>query len=495
MKTLLGWTIALHRWLGVGFCAVFVIWFASGTVMVFHRMPDYPDTERRARLAPLVAEDVEVDPATALTAAGLADYPQRAHLTTYGARPVYRFLTNRGWHTVFADDGTLLTPLTPEDATAVAADAFPEHRVTARFDRTIGEPDQWTIGAPFRLTGPLHIVSLGNAAATEVYVASATGEITLTTDRARRVWAYAGPVLHWFYFRPLRVEGRLWTALIVYGSLLGLVLCLSGLIVGVVRVSLRRRFRRGSSISPHRGWLKWHHYAGLVFGVTTFTFLLSGLLSMVPWNWSPGNVPEPQQVLAIRGGRINVDRFEVGPAAALREFQREFPTHEIELRQFLGAPFYLAYAHDGRPPRSLLVSAIAGSEVQVGELFNAEELLEAARAAMPDAAPIEAHWMTEYDAYYYARAGEKRLPALRVKFSDPEQTWLYLDAHDGSLVQRELRRTRLERWVYHGLHSLDFPSFYQTWWAWYPTMLLLSLGGLLLSATAVVLGWKVLRRA
>jgi hypothetical protein len=494
MKKLLGWVIVLHRWMGVVFCLIFLVWFASGIVMVYHRMPEYPAEERLARLAPLAADDIVVDPSKALTAAGLAEYPQRAQLTTYGARPVYRFLTNRGWHTVFADDGAVLQPLTAADAVGVAGDAFPEHRDTARHRATITEPDQWTIGSPFVLTGPLHIVELGDDAGTDVYVASSTGEIELTTDRARRFWGYAGPVLHWFYFRPLRVEGGLWYGLIVYGSLLGLVLCLSGLIVGVVRVSLRRRYRQGTAISPYAGWLRWHHYAGLVFGVLTFTFLFSGLLSMVPWDWSPGNIPDPQQVLAIRGGRINVDRFEVPPADALREFEREFPTREIEFRQFLGAPFYLAYAPDVRPARSLLVSAIGG-EPQVGELFNAEELLDAARAAMPEASPTEAHWMSEYDAYYYAKAGEKRLPALRVKFNDPDETWLYLDAHDGGLVQREVRRTRLERWIYHGLHSLDFPRFYQAAWAWYPAIVLLSLGGVLLSITAVVLSVRVLRRA
>jgi hypothetical protein len=494
MKRLLAWIILFHRWTGVVFCLIFLVWFASGLVMVYHRMPEYTAEERLAHLAPLAAEDVLVDPSTALTAAGLAEYPQRAQLTTYGSRPVYRFLTNRGWHTVFADDGTVLERLTPEDAVGVAGDAFPGYRATARHGTTLSEPDQWTIGSPFRLTGPLHVVELGDAADTEVYVASATGEIALTTDRARRFWGYAGPVLHWFYFRPLRIQGGLWYGLIVYGSMLGLVLCLSGLIVGVVRVSLRRRYRQGTTMSPYVGWLRWHHYAGLVFGVVTFTFLFSGLLSMVPWDWSPGNVPEPQQVLAIRGGRINVDRFDVAPAAALSEFQREFPAREIEFRQFLGAPFYLAYAPEGRPPRSLLVSAIGG-EPQVGELFNAEELLEAARAAMPDAAPVEAHWMTEYDAYYYAQAGQKRLPALRVTFNDPDRTWLYLDAHDGSLVQREVRRTRLERWIYRGLHSLDFPRFYQAAWAWYPAIVLLSIGGILLSITAAVLSWRVLRRA
>jgi hypothetical protein len=505
VKRLVGWLITVHRYVGLVFCAIFVAWFASGLVMIYHRMPQYSAEERLARLAPLTVEDIAVDPSRALTNAGLAEYPQRAQLMTYGARPAYRFLSNRGWHTVFADDGSVLEPLDPEEARAAAGDAFPQHRATLRHAGTITEPDQWTIGSPFGLTGPLHKIALGDANGTELYVATTTGEIVMKTDASSRFWGYAGPVLHWFYFRPLRVQGALWSALIIYGSIVGCLLCLSGLVIGALRLSPRRRYRGGGAMSPYTGWLRWHHYAGLAFGLATFTFLFSGFLSMVPWSWSPGNAPDPQQVLAIRGGRVNIDRFGLPPTAALQQFQREFQPHEIEFRQFLGAPFYLAYVPPrdssvvsaapgygtGASLRSLLVNG-AGDVEQVGELFEAEELLEAARVVMPDAAPVDAAWLTAYDAYYYGRGGDRRLPVLRVRFDDADATWLYLDAHDGSVVQREIRRTRLERWIYHGLHSLDIPWVYQRGWAWYPLVVGLSLGGLALSLTSLIVGSRVL---
>lgn len=495
----------IHRWVGLFFCLIFVIWFASGIVMVYHRMPQYTAEERLARLAPLEADDVELSPAEAYNAAGLTELPQRAYLLTYGSRPVYRFLGRRGWVAVFADDGSPFVPVEPDDAVGVAGDLFPEHRGTARYLGTIADPDQWTIGHPFRLTGPLHKVSLGDRARTELYVARLTGEVTLETDRASRFWGYAGPVLHWMYFTPLRVQGRLWSNLIIYGSLAGCVLCLLGLVIGTYRV----RLRRGPSLSasPYAGWLRWHHYAGLVFGVITFTWLFSGLLSMAPWNWSPGNAPDPSQVLLIRGSRVNLDEFGLFPPDAIRQFQDEFSPSEIEFRQFLGAPFYLAYAPPADPGaietsvtnygggaslKSLLVNG-AGDVTQVGELFNAEELLDAARAVMPDFGVREAAWLTEFDAYYYGRGSDRRLPVLRVTFNDSDETSLYLDAHDGQLVQRELRRSRTERWLYHGFHSLDFPWVYQSAWVWYPLTVGLSVGGLLLSLTSVIVAVRYLR--
>ena len=112
---------------------------------------------------------------------------------------------------------------------------------------------------------------------------------------------------------------------------------------------------------------------------------------------------------------------------------------------------------------------------------------------MPEAEPTEVTWLTAHDAYYYERSRTSRLPALRVKFGDPDATWFYLDARDGSLALAETRASRVERWLYQGLHSLDFPRFYQASWIWYPVMVLLGLGGTALSLTSVIVGWRYLR--
>ena len=174
----------------------------------------------------------------------------------------------------------------------------------------------------------------------------------------------------------------------------------------------------------------------------------------------------------------------------------------------MGAPFYAAYqradpsgrAHQdtaryatpGGGLSRVLVTA-DGAAPRVKDGFTRDELLAAARAAMSGMEPVEATWLTDVDAYYYQRTGGTRLPALRAKFSDADDTWLYLYAGDGSLVQAEVRGSRAERWLYQGLHSLDLPWLYQTPWAWYPLIIGLSLGGLALSFTSMIVGWRFLR--
>ena len=93
-------------------------------------------------------------------------------------------------------------------------------------------------------------------------------------------------------------------------------------------------------------------------------------------------------------------------------------------------------------------------------------MIAAAHEAMPDARVLDAVWLSGYDSYYYDRHGMKPLPVLRVRYDDPRKTWLYLDPQHGAAVLKQERLTRLNRWLYHGLHSLDVPFLYYRRPAW-----------------------------
>ena len=510
MKRVIAGLMFVHRYLGLAFCLIFVVWFASGIVMIYKRLPEYSAEERLARMPPLDAGAIRITPTQALEAAGLGEAPRRAVLTSFKGRPVYRFFVESGSSTVFADDGSYVDVVDLNGALVIAASAFPESRATAHYLEGREEPDQWTINNRFENSGVLHRIGLEDPAGTELYIAEATGEIVQKTDRSSRFWGYLGPVMHWFYFTPLRAQrGALWNDLVVYGSVVGCFLCILGLVIGVYRFSASRRFMRGKSMSPYVGWLQWHHYAGLLFGVFTFTWLFSGLLTMTPFNWFDQGGPTGAQVRAIRGDGVDLAAFSVLPGAALAEFQKQFAPKEVELLQFMGSPYYAAYqraefSNRGHQDAARFVApgatldrvliAASGDTPRVKENgFNQDELLAAARAAMPGMEPAELTWLTDVDNYYYQRTGGLRLPALRAKFDDADETWLYLYAGDGSLVQTESRSSRAERWLYQGLHSLDFPGLYQTPWLWYPLIVGLCLGGLALSLTSVIVGWRFLR--
>ena len=45
-------------------------------------------------------------------------------------------------------------------------------------------------------------------------------------------------------------------------------------------------------------------------------------------------------------------------------------------------------------------------------------------------------WLDQYDAYYYDRDGALSLPVLRVRYRDPQQTWLYFDPKRGTIARK-----------------------------------------------------------
>ena len=120
--------------------------------------------------------------------------------------------------------------------------------------------------------------------------------------------------------------------------------------------------------------------------------------------------------------------------------------------------------------------------------------MAAAADAMPGVATQDAMLLRAYDAYYYDRDGTLPLPVLRVRYLDAVETWLYLSPARGEILRKEERLTRINRWIYHGLHSLDFPWLYRQRPLWDVVVIVLSAGGLVVSLSSAPAALRRLRR-
>jgi hypothetical protein len=116
------------------------------------------------------------------------------------------------------------------------------------------------------------------------------------------------------------------------------------------------------------------------------------------------------------------------------------------------------------------------------------------KAAVPDTAIGEQELLADYDSYYYSRNRDAPLPVLRVKFTDPLETWVYVDPKKSDLLATVHRLNRLERWLYNGLHSLDFAFWYSKRPLWDIGVILLCAGALVSSAIGLCLGVQRLWR-
>jgi len=231
------------------------------------------------------------------------------------------------------------------------------------------------------------------------------------------------------------------------------------------------------------------HHAGAVFGVFTLTWVFSGFLSMEPWSWaSEGGLGDGMRE-AYSGGPLELAAFPAMDRAAWEPMFPKTPLKEIDFLRIQGVAYY---AVRGNQPDPVLVSA---SPLQIRrEPFSMESLVGKAREANPDVPIANSEELSHYDSYYYARGGEAPLPVLRIQFDDPDKTWFYVDPKMGRILARFQSRERLQRWIYHGLHSLDFSFWYYNRPLWDIGVIVLCCGGAALSAIGVVISFRRLRR-
>jgi hypothetical protein len=245
----------------------------------------------------------------------------------------------------------------------------------------------------------------------------------------------------------------------------------------------------------YAGLMRWHYVSGVIIGLFTATWVFSGWLSMQPWDWSSQEGVGAGLRQALSGGPLELSRFPAFDPAVWQQTLDGRPAKEIELLRIQGDPYYAVRTTD---PHPLLVGvAGAGEAVSLrtrGEPFAIDALRARVQEAVPEATMASADLLPAFDAYYYSRNSRAPLPVLRVKFADPDGTWFYIDPRMGQMVARFTRRERVERWVYHGLHSLDFPVWYFKRPLWDVGVIALCLGGALSSGIGLFVGVRRMKR-
>jgi hypothetical protein len=435
-------------------------------------MPRLTPSERLRRLPPLDIDAVRITPGDAASRAALGRDPARVTLLTLLGRPAYRFGT-REPVIVFADTGELLEQVTTRDSVALAARFAGAPLQALHYVRALDDADQWTISERGSL--PLHKISVDDAAGTELYVSEPFAEVVMVTTRPSRALAWIAAIPHWLYFAPLRLRSALWTRVMIWSSGLAAAGALLGLILSVTQ-----------SRVTYRGWMRWHYVLGVLFGVFAVTWTFSGLLSMEPFAWfsrtSSGGANIPQ---ALAGGPLDLSAFPAFDRTTWASLSDGAAIKEITFRRIQGDPYYAITTDRGLSPVIVEARSLRIRHTP----FSAESIADRIRQSGAGAQIAETTLLAAYDAYYYDRNRESPLPVVRVKFADEDRTWIYVDG-TSQLAARFTARQRLERWLYHGFHSLDFPFWYDRRPLWDIIVITLLAGGTALSVVGVVIAIK-----
>lgn len=468
----------MHRWLGIGMCLLFAMWFASGIVMMYVEYPELTTAERLANLPALNTDQIRLSPFEAAKSVAESVFTD-VKLTTVLGRPSYQFTTpNRRDYFVFADSGDLLTSV--DDRQALLAATQSGFHLSGETPSHAGliDLDQWTLSAGLDKHRPLHKIELNNASGGVLYISSSSGQVVRDTDRGERFWNWLGSTLHWIYPAMLRQNASLWNDVIVYVSLIGIVSVISGAVIGFIRIRIRNPYRGGKDFSPYAGWMKWHHILGLLTLVFVSTYIFSGLMSMGPWGVFSSNVSPRDQLIRYAGD--STLRLSNLP---MPELVTAEPIKEIHWHQIQSQPHYsLVRSSSNR---------LAGNNRDTDASWLTAKIEEAIPSLIPSASLTSLVLLTEQDDYYYSRHNRYRpLPVYRAKFDDPNNSWFHIDAADGEVLNRVDNASRRERWLYNGLHSLDFQLLWKHRPLWDILVIFLSLIGFGFSVTSVVVGWR-----
>jgi hypothetical protein len=191
-------------------------------------------------------------------------------------------------------------------------------------------------------------------------------------------------------------------------------------------------------------------------------------------------------VAQVLRGRPPLDAFKTkDPRAALIALAPD-AVKELELTSFAGTPVYLATL--GRD-----ATRIVPVDGAPRPAFDVARITAAAGGAV---SPIGADFtvLESYDRYYLDRRHQRPLPVVLMAVHDAKHTRYYIDPKTATVAGTYSSSNWVSRWLYHGLHSLDFPWLYAHRPLWDVVVIGFMLAGTALSVTSLILAWRVLGR-
>jgi hypothetical protein len=509
----------VHRWVGVVLGLFMFFWFFTGLVIMYST----PTTQNRSQqlahaetLAPEVgwlslgeawdrsADQRKTAEPKPKAAAGTEAQSSKgkdgdavisiaeARLVRSAGEPVWLIEDSQGQRfALSALDGSV-RKTTPDQALKIAENWFNANSnsaIKASFLETVDKP---IILRNQDALSPFHRVAVGDGG--EMLISSRTGEVLHVSSRWDRAFYWAGNWLH--LLKPLesiglgkiRNDAQLWL------SLSATIATLTGLIIGWLRwrpgFGGKPTYSEGRTQPYREFWFKWHFWSGLIGGIVVLSWALSGFLDTNPGKIFSTANPSRQEMNRYLGNQLP-DAMRLWQPALPVLLALAVDTDIVELgwRRLGGDAVLLAHSRDGQRLPQMLDGALPQ--------FNQASLVAAVQRVVGNAEVETQTVLNEYDSYYYPRHHqslvEKPLPVLLVQLADDAGTRFYLDPQDGRLLARVDRSGRVLRWLYSGLHHWDFGWIYHRpiWDVW---MLIWVSFGLVLGASSLVVGWRLLKK-
>ena len=261
-------------------------------------------------------------------------------------------------------------------------------------------------------------------------------------------------------------------------ALIGIVGAVTGIVLGVIRT-----IQASKILSNFDGWLRWHHISGLVLGIVVFSWIFSGWLSMDHGRIFSKPNPREEQLKLFQ----NIPATEtfsglpsLAPVYALANVK------EIELRVIAGYPYLVSKSEPEGNNIWILKDQLNWQPAKNG--LPIQWMRKATQSAWPNMPIKDMYYIKDNDTYTNLRERKLSENVLRIILDNSAKTWVHIDKQSGEVVSVMDDGRRTYRWLFNGLHSLDFPGLTSRPLLWYIVILTLLILGTLFSITGTILG-------
>lgn len=472
----------IHRVLGTLLSILFLVWFLSAFVMMYHGFPRASQAEKSEKLEHLTASLPSIGEITGRLPQGAK--AKNIRVDRFLGQTVFHVRTTEGSYDLPADSTRQLAATDGERIRKIAAlwCAAPVEHID-----TLRRLDQWIPFGSLKKEFPIYKFHFGDKEHHQLYIGSQSGEVLQFTTRSERFWAWLGAIPHWVYFTRLRQDAALWSKTVVWLSGIGCLMTIAGLWVGVD--IWRRTRKQGKGFSPYRKrWYHWHYVTGIVFGIFVLTFCFSGMMSLadVP-AWLSKPTLEKNPLREIRKG-VKPEDYELD----YREILKEYPdVRQIEWSNFRTIPYYIVK----RDTAELYIDASSPSPSPLR--LTESEVTEAVRAIHGDSAALRVALLDKFETDYRDMSrmypGRSLLPVWKITVDDADRSCYYIHAETAA-VRYVNTTARWKYWMYTALHRLRIQGLNSSPVLRKSLLWVLLLGGTAVSLSGVVLGVRYIER-
>lgn len=472
---------SIHRILGTLLSILFLVWFLSGFVMIFHRFPKVPVTDKYACMDTIKGDLPAIDEILQHFLLNQGDI-RKASLKMWAGNAYIELATK---DSIYRKPVDSLIQTTGKPG-YIYIENYAKRFLTTDIIRvdTLWELEQWIPFGYLKKDFPIYKFYFADEDKHQLYVSSITGEALQLTNKRNRFWAWVGAIPHWVYFTSLRQNSQLWIDVVVWLSGIGCLMCVAGIIIGIRPYLIIYRKKKKWKTPYKKPAYKWHHIMGFIFGIFVFTFAFSGMMSLakVP-EWMVKVYHPDIQRSALTPERVDLQCFEIDYRQILYAYPNQ--VKNIEWASFGNTPIYKVIIGNK-------VHFFNAGRNELTDLYVNEDMIKN-RLSKTHTEPVSIQLIHEYDNYYMDREHTLPLPVYKVDISDVDHSTYYIHPESGSMRYFNTN-TRVRRWCYQVLHSFELSFLVKHPVLWNIVMWVTMIGGTFVSATGVWLGVRYIKR-